>query len=194
MPPKPLSKREPLSILYDILFGLVLFFSLDSFLEIRDPAHFVFYLFTTVVLVHWWLMFKSAADIFVKGLRESAVHIVANIASILLLELMILHAQEFEAAQAVWYLVAVLLLDMLWAWMVLAAGRWHGADAWHVRLMKAELRHIIRIDASTAALLGVLAVCVPILTPSWTVGFFVAIYGLFIALSFRYKIIDFDVI
>lgn len=194
MPVKSPSQREPHSVLYDTLFGLALFFSLAAFLEIKEPARFVFYLSTTVVLVHWWLMFKSADDVFVKGLRGPAAHVVANIAYILLLEFMILHAREFEAAKAVWYLVAVLLLDLLWAWMVLAAGRWHGADARRVRRMKTELRHIVRIDASTAALLGVLAVSVPLLTPGWTVGFFVAIYGLFVALSFRYKIAALDVV
>lgn len=181
-------------MLYDTLFGLVLFFSLDSFLEIKDPAHLVFYLFTTVVLIHWWLMFKSADDIFVKGLRESALHIVVNIAYILLLEFMILHARSFEGVRAIWYLVAVLLLDLFWAWMVLVADRWNGADAKRIRLMKTELRHIIRIGVSTATLLAVLAVAAPFLTDAWFVALFVASYGLFIALSFRYKIIDLDLV
>ena len=42
---KIIEQIEFSSVLFDTLFGLILFFSLDSFLEIKGIAPFIFYLF-----------------------------------------------------------------------------------------------------------------------------------------------------
>ena len=59
------------SVLFDTLFGLVLFFSIDSFLDIKDPLHFVFYLFSIIILVHRRLFFKAADDAFDEEVTDS---------------------------------------------------------------------------------------------------------------------------
>ncbi|MEI8253484.1 MAG: hypothetical protein WCG25_07260 [bacterium] len=59
------------SVLFDTLFGLILFFSIDSFLEIHNPLHFVLYLFTLIILIHRRLIFKSCDDAFDKEVTDS---------------------------------------------------------------------------------------------------------------------------
>ena len=43
---KAVQQIEFSSVFFDTLFGLVLYFSLDSFLDITDPVHFIFYIFS----------------------------------------------------------------------------------------------------------------------------------------------------
>jgi len=67
------------SVLFDTLFGLILFFSLDSFLVIKGAASFIFYLFSTIIIIHWWLVFKSADDAFEEEVTDSAVDLIFGI-------------------------------------------------------------------------------------------------------------------
>ncbi len=59
------------SLLFDTLFGLIVFFGLDSFLEIKEPIAFAFYIFSNIILIHWWLLFKSVDDTFGKEVENS---------------------------------------------------------------------------------------------------------------------------
>jgi len=187
---REVNQREFAGLLYDSLYGLVLFFSLDSFLEIRDPAHFVFYLFSTVVVIHWWLMFKAADDAFERGVRDSAVHIVMNVTYILLLEFMILYSKDFSYAKASIFLLAVTLLDVLWSLMVLKVGHWGTKDRGRIAEMRQELRSILVSDAVLAAGLVCLLILSPFVSATAYVGAYVALYVLFMYLTFRFKIID----
>lgn len=184
------SQREFIPLLYDTLFGLILFFSLDSFLEIKDPAHFVFYLFTTFIVIHWWLMFKAAEDTFDPGVRDTAVHVVANITYIVLLEFMILMAKEFALHKAVMFLLAVLVLDTVWAVAVLVAGKWRRGAPDRVAGMSHDLLAIVRTDAFLVVGLAALLACSSWLATAWETVVFVALYGVFIYMTFRAKIVD----
>lgn len=179
-------------MLYDSLFGLVLFFSLDAFLDITEPAHFLFYLFSTAVLVHWWMMFKAAEDLFGTEVRETAGHLVFNIGIILLLEFMILNARSGAFIAAAWYLIAALAADLAWAALTLGFHRWKMRDRRRLAAARQELRYIVLTDAVAIALFGALlwlaaALALPAL--AFVLGF-VTIYLLFIGLSFRFQIID----
>ncbi|HRY91580.1 MAG TPA: hypothetical protein P5229_04545 [Candidatus Gracilibacteria bacterium] len=73
---KAVQQIEFASVFFDTLFGLVLYFSLDSFLDITDPVHFIFYIFSAIILVHWWLIFKSCDDMFDKEVTDSALDLI----------------------------------------------------------------------------------------------------------------------
>ncbi|TAK05659.1 hypothetical protein EPO33_00735 [Patescibacteria group bacterium] len=179
------------TVLYDTLFGLVLFFSLDSFLTISEPAHFLFFLFATAVLVHWWLMFKAAEDEFGNEFRTAAVHLVLNLAVILLLEFFILNARTFHYLAAALFMLAVFCVDLAWAGLALRAHRFK-AKGRRLAAMRTELRSIIATDALVVALLGALTAAAFLfpLPPLVFVLGFVAIYLFYIQLSFKFQIID----
>lgn len=187
---KFLSQHGFPSLLYDTLFGLILFFGLDSFLEIRDGAHFAFYGFATIIIIHWWLMFKAADDIFTPGVRDTAVHIAVNILYVILLEFMSLHAASFRYVEATSFLILVLLLDILWAAIVLRAGRWKRAPTEKAAMMRTELKAIIRVNGMLVLLLAFLAAMAGALSPAAFVAIFIVDYLAFIILTFKEKIID----
>lgn len=187
-------QHEFASVLYDTLFGLVLFFSLDSFLDVTDPAHFLFYLFATAVLVHWWLMFKASEDLFGNEFRTTALHLVLNLSIILLLEFFILNARSFHYLAAGLFMLAVFGVDLLWAALALRVHRFK-AKGKALAGMKKELHYILWTDAVTVALFGALtaAAFVFALPPLVYVLGFVAVYLLFIQMSFKFHIIDLKV-
>lgn len=191
---KKIVQHEFASVLYDTLFGLVLFFSLDSFLDVTDPAHFLFYLFATAVLIHWWLMFKSSEDIFGNEFRVTALHLVLNLSVILLLEFFILNARSFHYLAAALFLLAVFCVDLLWTILALRIHRFK-AKGRALAAMRKELWYIVGTDTLIIGLFGALTAAtflfaLPALV--FVLGF-VAIYLLFIQLSFRFKIIDLKV-
>ena len=116
------------SVLFDTLFGLVLYFSLDSFLEIQNPIHFVFYLFSIVILIHWWLMFKSVDDMFDNEVTDSGMDIIIGIIELVLLDYLVLTSRSFDYMRTGWFLVALLLVDLLWTMIWRYVGTWRTAD------------------------------------------------------------------
>ena len=191
---KKTGQHEFATVLYDTLFGLVLFFSLDSFLDVTDPAHFLFYLFATAVLVHWWLMFKASEDIFGNEFRVTALHLVLNLSVILLLEFFILNARSFNYLAAALFMLAVFVVDMIWAGLALRVHPFK-AKGRALAAMRKELRYIVGTDAVVVALFGALTATTFLfaLPPLLFVVGFVGVYLFFIQLSFKFQIIDLKV-
>ena len=180
------------SLLFDSLFGLVLFFSMDSFLDIKDPAHFIFYLFSTIILVHWWLIFKSVDDIHGKEVNNSLIDLVLGIGYVIFLEYVVLYAKEFDYLMATKFLLAVFLLDLIWALLWRYVGKWYARNKTHIGEMESELDIDIRLSLLMVVLLGVTLWLGQYLNAWQFVVVFVVEYLFYMFLTFKYQIIDID--
>jgi hypothetical protein len=181
------------SIFFDTLFGLVLFFSLDSFLEIKDPIQFIFYLVSTIILVHWWLIFKSADDAFESEVTDSAADIVFGIVYIILIDYIILLSDTPKFIQASYFLLALLAVDTIWALVWKNVGHWRTKNRAKIVQMEQELSVTIKVNLLAIVLFTLLVVIggmIPL--AAYLVGFIV-IYALYIVLTFQYHIIDIDI-
>ncbi len=178
------------TVLFDSLFGLILFFSFASFLDIKELLPFTFYLFTTIILIHWWLIFKSADDAFAEEVNDSAIDLVFGIIYIILLEYIVLMSSLANYIQATYFLIALLAVDLIWALVWRYIGEWETHNIERIGRMEKELNHNIIIDIVTIVLFILLSVCGSLMSPWLFVTFFIALYIIYIILTFSTKIID----
>lgn len=187
---KEINQWDFSSLLFDTLFGLVLFFSLDSFLEITQPVHFIVYLFTTIILIHWWLLFKSADDIFDNEVTNSATDTVFGIGYIIIIEFIILYAKNFDLAKTVLFTIALLGLDLLWALTWRYVGEWRTKNRYHITVMERELSTTIRLNLMFLMLLTLLFIGIPLLSNWLIVAIYITVYLGYVYKTFKRKIID----
>ncbi len=178
------------TILFDSLFGLILFFGLDSFLDIKGIMPFILYLFSTIILVHWWLIFKSADDAFDEEVTDSAVDLVFGLIYVILIEYIILMSRDFNLTGVTGYLLALLIVDMFWAIIWRYVGSWNTKDKKKIKTMETELDHNITINFISISFMAVLLLIYPYISVPLYLALFVIFYSIYIILSFRSKIID----
>jgi len=178
------------SILFDSLFGLILFFGLDSFSAVGGGLPFVFYLFSTIILVHWWLTFKSADDAFDKEVTDSAVDLVFGIIYVILVEYIILSSKVFNLMAATGFLLALLIVDLVWALAWRYVGEWNTKDKYRIAQMEKELDHNILLNISTIIIFAVLFIVCPLVSAEIYVPLFMILYSIYIVFTFKTKIID----
>ena len=187
---KDLAQADFSSVLFDTLFGLILFFGLDSFLDIQDKWHFIFYLLATVVVVHWWLLFKSADDAFGDEVNASAVDLVFGVIYIILIDYVILLAKIFNYQASIAFLIALLAADLVWALAWRFVGKWNTKDSARIRAMESELEHTIGIDIVGIVTFSVLLYFAAAISAPMFIGLAVVFYLSYILLSFSKKVID----
>src|SRR5665647_1639557 len=102
------------SILFDTIFGLIIFFSLDSILDVKGTTNFIFYIFTLIIVVHWWLIFKSADDAFAEEVTDSAADLVFGIIYVILLEYVVLYSKTANFKISTAFLISLLVIDLIW--------------------------------------------------------------------------------
>lgn len=178
------------SILFDTLFGLVLFYSMDSFLDIKDPLHFIFYLFSVVILVHWWLIYKSADDAFGEEVANSGLDLIIGIIQVIFIEYISLTSRNFSYQTTTWFLIVLLVSDLVWVLIWRYVGQWHVKNSIKITNMENELHNDLL--ATIPAFLSFLSLATlgSFLSPTIYVFLFVTFYFLFILLTFKFKIID----
>lgn len=187
---KDLAQLEFSSVFFDTLFGLVLFFGLDSFLEIKGTANFIFYILATIIVVHWWLLFKSADDAFTEEVTDSAVDLVFGIVDIILIDYIILLAKTSNYLGATGFLIGLLSFDLLWAIAWRYIGTWHTKDEEKIRFMEHDLNHTIIIDIIGILLFAFLFYFAKDLPALPYVFVAVIFYAIYILLSFKNKVIN----
>ena len=178
------------SVLFDTLFGLILFFCLDSFLEIKGVPPLIFYLFSIVIVVHWWLNFKSADDAFGEEVTDSAIDLVFGIIYVILIEYIILNAKLFAVTTAIWFLISLLAVDLIWALIWRYVGRWNTTDKEKIKRMEKELDNCLLVNSATIAVFIFLIIMAQFLSPALYIAGFIILYIIFIIATFRTKIID----
>ena len=180
-------------LLFDTLFGLIFYYSIDSFLDIKDPTHFIFYLFSIVILAHRWLYFKASKDAFNEEVSNSAIWLLVGIAQLVLIEFIVLFARTWDYIVSTYFLIALVSVDMLWTCIWRYIGKRRTTDKQKIRAMESELNNSLRIDIIGLILFISLVLLAPLLSPLAFVIGFIALYCICIVLSFVYKIIDIDI-
>lgn len=179
------------NLLFDALFGLVLFFGIDSFLEINQPLYFIFYLFSIIIVIHWWLEFKAADDAFEKEVTNSALDLIVGIVEIVLIEYIVLMARSYNHIAATIFLISLLVVDIIWTVVWRYIGKWRTTEPGLIKSMEQELDNNLKADLITLVLLILFMLFVaPYISFAGFVVGFILIYLFFIIQTFRLKIID----
>lgn len=181
------------SVLFDTLFGLILFFSIDSFLEIHNPIHFIFYLFSIIILVHRRISFKAADDAFDEEVTDSGLDLIIGIIQLVLIEYVVLSARSAEYVTTGWFIIVLLALDLIWTMVWRYVGKWHTSDRQKIKNMENELNNNLKIDSIALVVFLCFILLSPFLSSLVFVLGFIILYIGYIILSFRYKIIDIDI-
>jgi hypothetical protein len=177
-------------VLFDTLFGLILFFSIDSLLDIKEPLKFIFYVFTMIVLIHWWLIFKSADDCFGEEVTQSAADLTFGIIYLILIDYVVVLSKTFDYSKATLFLITLFFVDLIWAFIWLYVGEWKTKDKNNIKAMERELSNNIKIDSIIIVLFLALILLSTALSPLQFVISFIIMYSLYIIMTFYYKIID----
>lgn len=185
-----INQRNFSTLLFDTLFGLILFFSIDSFLNIKDPFHFTFYLFSTIVLIHWWLIFKSADDAFGQEVSDSSIDLVAGIIYMILLEYVILLAKDGNYTGALGYLIALFSIDFIWALLWRFIGKWKTKDTKKIRSMEKELNYTLILNIFMIFITSILLFLSSIISAPLLVILFILSYIIYIVFTYKTQIID----
>lgn len=178
------------SLLFDTLFGLVLFFSIDSFLEIHNPLHFVLYVFSIVIVVHWWLEFKADNDAFDNEVSNSGLDLIVGIVEIIMIEYVVLMSRSFEYLTMTKYLLALLAIDLLWSVIWRYAGKWGTSESGRVQRMQKELNRNMLINSVSIIIVLALLSYSSLLSPLIFISTLIILYMFFVAIKIKLKIID----
>lgn len=186
----PTQQLDFTTLLFDALFGLILFFGIDAFLEVKDSSHFIFYLLGNIILIHWWLIFKSAYDIFGNEIINSAIYIIFGIIEIILLDYMVLFSTTFQYVATTGYLLALFVVDCIWIIIWRYVGHWETKDAKKIKTMELELDNNLRVNALMLVFLSLLLYFSRFLTPNTFLVVLIVVYLAYISLTFKKHIID----
>jgi hypothetical protein len=180
------------TVLFDTLFGLILFFNIDLFIDIKDTYHLIWYLFSFFVVIHWWLEFKSADDAFGSEVDNSFVDIIFGIIYIIFIDYAILLARNYDYIGSSFFILAVIFMDFLWALVWKCFGKWSTKNKVRIKSMEDELTHTLWAD-SIGIFSIVLLFCLNVILVLSSVQFMIAMmvfYIIFVVLTFRLHIID----
>ena len=181
------------SLLFDTIFGLILFYSFDSLIAIGQPLTLVLYLFSMLIVVHWWLLFKSTDDSFAEEVTDSAADIVFGILYAIVLYYLVQYSRSSNIAAEVWCLVGVLALDFTWSSIWRYVGQWRTKDAHCIARMEQILERNIALDVGFGLIFTVLGIMASHFSSNWISGLYVGLYSLFIAGTFICKTLDIDI-
>ncbi len=180
------------SLLFDTLFGLILYFSIDSFLELDSIYHLIFYVFTLVIVVHWWLMFKAESDVYDEEVSHSVVDLSFGLIFLVLLAYLELLSQVFDYRTSLQVMLCMIGVDLLWTTVWRFVGEWKTKNKEKIKLMEYMLNQ--NLFASSMCALGYLGlwVVLPHISEFWFLAAYVSIYIIYMFETFRRKIIDID--
>ena len=178
------------TILYETIFGLIIYFNLDSFTRIQNSLHFIFFFCSFILVIHWWLMFEAAADQFGEETRSSALNLSLNIVYLTLINYIVQFAAVFDYYKANIFLLLLLIGDILWALIWKHVKPWKTTDSLRIKEMKLELIKIIKSDLILVIPVIALLVVGNIISPISFVLIFAISYFLYIFITFKWKIID----
>lgn len=187
---KKIQQIEFSSVLFDTLFGLVLFFSMDSFLDIKNPFHFAFYLFSLIIVIHWWLIFKASDDAYGEEVTDSGLDLIIGIIELILVEYIVLAARSFDYFSAGWYVVALIFTDLLWTLIWLYVGKWKTKNLQQIKTMEIELNNNLTTTSIGLITFVILMLFSQFIPATIYIAGFMIFYLIFILCSFRFKIID----
>ncbi len=177
-------------LLFDVLFGLLLFLSIDALFDIKGPQSFLLVITTLVIVLHWWLKYKAADETYGLEVGNSTVDLIFGLIEIVLLQTAIMAASRGEVLQAVFYFALPLLTEAVWALIWRFCGSWRRTSRERVAYMEQQLETTLFLNLSAAAAIGALITHASALSAGTFIGGFAAIYALYAVLASYWELID----
>jgi len=181
------------TLLFDTVFGLILFYSFDSLFGVHDVLTLVFYLFSMLILIHWWLIFKSTDDSFSEEVTDSAADIVFGIVYAIVLYYLVQSSRlpDFQVASI--YMVGLFTLDLCWSAIWRFIGQWRTRSKERIKSMEAILNKGLILDAVFIAGYGSLYWARHSLMDWPYLAVYIGLYVVYIVLTFRTKILNIEI-
>jgi hypothetical protein len=177
-------------VLFDVLFGLLIFIGISAFAYLRDSAHFVYTLTAVFVILHWWLKRKAADETYGVEAGSSTTDLLFGIGEIVLLHLALLSAARGDYAMSMAFFAMPLVLEAVRALIWRIFGSWGLATPKRVRYIEQQLGYVIFLNLGTALLLAALSALAPGLLAADLILCFVIAYAGYAVLTHRLDIID----
>jgi len=190
---KFLNQLEFSSLLFDTIFGLILFYSFDSLLGINNIAIMVFYLFSMLVLIHWWLIFKSTDDSFSEEVTDSAADIVFGIVYAVVLYYLVQNSRGLDFRIATAFMIGLFVLDLVWSAIWRYVGTWRTTDKERIKSMESILSKSLLLDTLLAASYTVLFVVQRNVPDIAFIAAYIGLYIGYIILTFKTKALNIDI-
>jgi len=178
------------TILYETIFGLIIYFNLDSFVKVTGLLHFLFFFCSFILVIHWWLMFEAASDQFGEETKSSALNLSLNIVYLVLINYIVQFAAIFSYYKANIFLFFLLIGDIAWSLIWKYIKPWKTKDTLKINEMNLELIKIIKSDLMLIVPTIALIIIGNIISPIAFVSVFAIAYFLYIFVTFKWKIID----
>lgn len=182
------------NILYETIFGLIIYFNFDSFTRITNFSHFLFFFTSFILVIHWWLMFEAAADQFGEETRGSALNLSLNILYLTLIDYIVKFSAEFDYYKTNIFLFLLLVLDIAWALIWKYIKPWRTKDISKINEMNLELIKIIKSDLMLIIPIIGLLIFRNIISPLVFISVFIIAYFFYILITFKWKIIDLRIV
>lgn len=177
-------------LLFDVLFGLLIFLGVDALFDIKGPQSFLFVTASIAIVLHWWLKYKAADETFGLEVGNSTVDLIFGLIEIVLLQAAIMAAGRGEVLQAVFYFSLPLLTEAVWALIWRFCGSWRRTSRERVKYMEQQLETTLFLNLGAAAAIGALITHAQALSVAEFIGVFAAIYAIYALLSSYWELID----
>lgn len=177
-------------ILFDVLFGLLIFLGIGSFGAISGATQWTFFLASIAIVIHWWMKYKAAEDAFGVEVSNSSLDLLFGVTEIALLQMAMLAAAKADYVSAVMYFALPLVVESVWALLWRFFGKWRHSSRQRVRYMEQELEWTVFLNLGAAALLGTLIAFSPLLADADLTLCFVWAYVIYVVMTYRCEIID----
>lgn len=185
----PEQQTEFSPLLFDVLFGLLLFQSIGWFFAIRDAVHFSFFALSLLVVIHWWMKYKSEEEVYGLDTNNSSVDLLFGVVEIVFLEAAMLAATKADYVSAAFFFLLPLLSETVWAVLWRVFGKWKRSSKQKIAFMERLLERTVLLDLSFAAVIGGLLTTSVNLTAGMFVGIFAVIYASYIVLTFVFEMV-----
>jgi hypothetical protein len=175
--------------LFDVLFGLLLFQSIGWFFALKDAVHFSFFALSLLIIIHWWLKYKSEEEVYGLDVNNSSLDLLFGIAEIVMLEAAMLAATQADYLTSVFFFTLPFLSEAVWAFLWRIFGKWRRSSKQKVAFMERLLEKTLILDLAFAAIIGAVLTTTVSLTAGQFVAIFAAVYFLYIVMTFAFEMI-----
>lgn len=185
----PEHQTEFSPLLFDVLFGLLLFQSIGWFFSIQDATHFCFFAVSLLIVIHWWMKYKSEEEVYGLDTSNSSIDLLFGVVEVILLEAGLLAATKADYVTAAFFFLLPLMSEAIWAVLWRIFGKWKRSSMQKITFMKRLLERTLLLDLAFAAIIGGLLTSSVSMTAPMFVGIFAGIYGLYIVMTFVFEMV-----
>lgn len=185
----PEHQTEFSPLLFDVLFGLLLFQSIGWFFAIQDATHFCFFALSLLIVIHWWMKYKSEEEVYGLDTGNSSIDLLFGVMEVVLLEAGMLAATKADYVSAAFFFVLPLVTEAVWATLWRLFGKWKRSSTQKIAFMERLLERTLLLDLSFAAVIGGLLTSSVSMTAGMFVGIYAVIYALYIVLTFVFEMV-----